>query len=456
MAADTVLSPSRELTISRVVNAPRELVWKVWTEPEHIKHWWGPNGFTNTISQMDVKPGGAWDLVMHGPDGTDYKNRSVYKEVVTYEKIVYDHASAPKFQFTVTFREQGNKTLINIEMLFETPEQRDNVVKVFKADEGLRQNMYKLEGYVRKVSAQREMTMERVISAPRKLVFEAWTDPSQLQKWWGPKGFTNPVCDVDPIPGGNILIHMKAADGVVYPMDGQFHEIVEPDKLVFTTAALDKNGKRLFEVLNTVTFSEENGKTKLHLHAAVSNISEEGRPYIDGMDDGWNQSIDRLNEHISTTLRSITASGTETVVIERVFNASVETVWKAITDIDQMRQWYFPQLADFKPQSAFETQFNVHHEGKDYLHIWKVKEVIPLTKISVEWKYGGYPGNSLVTFNLFAQGNKTKLILTHERIETFMPEKYPELARENFLAGWTQFMDKGLKEFLGKGAPRKY
>jgi len=148
---------NRELVISRVFNAPKELVWKVWTEPEHIRQWWGPNGFTNTIFQMDVKPGGVWDLIMHGPDGTDYKNKSVYKEVVKYEKLVYDHVSGPKFQFTVTFKEQGKKTLISIQMLFETAEMRDQTVKTFKADEGLRQNMEKLEVYLEKIVEEKHI-----------------------------------------------------------------------------------------------------------------------------------------------------------------------------------------------------------------------------------------------------------------------------------------------------------
>src|SRR5947207_1206796 len=104
------------------------------------------------------------------------------------------------------------------------------------------------------------------------MVFKAWVDRDQLVKWWGPKDFTNPVCDVDAQPGGRILIHMKAPNGVVYPMDGEFHEIVEPEKIVFTSAALDNEGRRLFEVLNTVTFKDEGGKTKLSLHAVVSNV----------------------------------------------------------------------------------------------------------------------------------------------------------------------------------------
>ena len=147
---------SRELVILRVFNAPRELVWKVWTDPGHIKHWWGPNGFTNTIFQMDVRPGGVWDFIMHGPDGTDYKNKSIYKKVLKYEKLVYDHISGPKFQFTATFKDEGKKTLVSIQMLFETAELRDQTVKTFGAAEGLKQNMDKLENYLEKIMVEKQ------------------------------------------------------------------------------------------------------------------------------------------------------------------------------------------------------------------------------------------------------------------------------------------------------------
>jgi uncharacterized glyoxalase superfamily protein PhnB/uncharacterized protein YndB with AHSA1/START domain/DNA-binding transcriptional ArsR family regulator len=138
----------REIRISRLLNAPVALVWEVWTNPEHIKNWWGPDGFSNTISKMDVKVGGEWDLVMHGPDGTDYKNKSVFKEVVKHKKLVYEHISAPKFLATVEFENQGDKTHIHWHMLFETKEQFVQVVKTFKADEGLKQNIEKLNNYL--------------------------------------------------------------------------------------------------------------------------------------------------------------------------------------------------------------------------------------------------------------------------------------------------------------------
>jgi len=138
----------RELLITRTLNAPVELVWEAWSNPDHIVNWWGPDGFTNTITKMDFTPGGEWDLVMHGPDGTDYKNKSIFTEIVPLKKIAYEHVSAPKFVATISFEEQGGKTLINWHMLFETAEQFIQVVKTFKADDGLKQNIEKLNVYL--------------------------------------------------------------------------------------------------------------------------------------------------------------------------------------------------------------------------------------------------------------------------------------------------------------------
>jgi uncharacterized protein YndB with AHSA1/START domain len=141
----------RELLISRLLDAPRALVWEVWTNPAHIKEWWGPNGFTNTIHKMEVKPDGEWDLVMHGPDGTDYKNKSIFKEIVEPELIVYEHVSGPRFRATITFEERGDKTFLTWHMLFETREEFERTVKTFRADEGLKQNVEKLSKYLQKV-----------------------------------------------------------------------------------------------------------------------------------------------------------------------------------------------------------------------------------------------------------------------------------------------------------------
>ncbi len=137
----------REIKMSRLLNAPIELVWKVWTEPEHIAQWWGPNGFTNTIDIMDVKPGGVWKFVMHGPDGTNYNNKSVFKEIVKHQRIVFKHTN-PDFTTIVTFKAEGKKTMLNWQMVFEKAEELQTVIKVFKADEGMKQNVIKLENYL--------------------------------------------------------------------------------------------------------------------------------------------------------------------------------------------------------------------------------------------------------------------------------------------------------------------
>jgi uncharacterized protein YndB with AHSA1/START domain len=141
----------REIRVSRVLNAPIELVWEVWTDPEHIKQWWGPNGFTSTIAKMDIRENGEWNLIMHGPDGTDYKNKSIFKEIVKHKKIVYQHIS-PKFLATIDFEPQGKKTQITWQMLFDTKEELIRTVKTFKADDGLKQNFDKLQAYLIKVS----------------------------------------------------------------------------------------------------------------------------------------------------------------------------------------------------------------------------------------------------------------------------------------------------------------
>lgn len=137
----------RELIITRTLNAPIDLVWEVWTNAEHIAKWWGPNGFTNTISTMDLVPGGQWNLTMHGPDGIDYVNKSTFKEVVPFKKISYEHFN-PHFVATITFEELGEETLLTWHMLFDSAEILTAVAKAHNVAEGLKQNVEKLSIYL--------------------------------------------------------------------------------------------------------------------------------------------------------------------------------------------------------------------------------------------------------------------------------------------------------------------
>jgi uncharacterized protein YndB with AHSA1/START domain len=136
---------------------------------------------------------------------------------------------------------------------------------------------------------------------------------------------------------------------------------------------------------------------------------------------------------------------TEAIVIERTLNASVAQVWKALTDVDQMRQWYFDPK-EFRPEVGFEFGFVVEHEGNTYDHRCKVTEVIPQRKIAYTWRYEGHEGDSLVTFELFPEGEKTRLRLKHEGLETF--PKTVAFARENFEKGWTELIGSELKKFV--------
>lgn len=141
----------REIRISREFDAPRESVFDAWTEPDKIGRWWGPDGFTTTTHEMNFREGGAWDFIMHGPDGTDYDNFIRYLEIVNPEKLVYDHGSnsdlPPDFRVRVTFKDLGDKTLLSMRMVFPEKEARDDAAK-FGAIEGGEQTLDHLAKYL--------------------------------------------------------------------------------------------------------------------------------------------------------------------------------------------------------------------------------------------------------------------------------------------------------------------
>lgn len=143
----------KSLIVTRTFDAPREMVFRVWTEPEHVRHWWGPDGFTNTISEMDVRPGGVWRLMMHGPDGTDYPNKIVFTEVEKPARLVYTHSGdegpgETRFEVTVTFEERDGKTILTMRSQFKTVEELDKVITNYGALEGAIQMMGRLDQYL--------------------------------------------------------------------------------------------------------------------------------------------------------------------------------------------------------------------------------------------------------------------------------------------------------------------
>jgi uncharacterized protein YndB with AHSA1/START domain len=139
-----------------------------------------------------------------------------------------------------------------------------------------------------------EVTVTRLLNAPRAMVFKAWTDPNQVAEWWGPQQFTNRIRKWDAQAGGGIDLDMIGPDGSVYPMSGKFQEVVPSDRLVFTSSALDPAGKPIFEVLTTITLAEVAGRTTLTMHAEVISQGPDAQQYLAGMEAGWTQSLERL------------------------------------------------------------------------------------------------------------------------------------------------------------------
>jgi uncharacterized protein YndB with AHSA1/START domain len=145
---------ARTILTTRLFEAPRALVFEAFTDPRHLAQWWGPNGFTTTTHAMDLRPGGVWRFVMHGPDGTDYQNRITYDEVRAPERLVYRHGGAGgdlkpvQFHVTVTFEDVGGKTRLTMRMVFPSAAERDRVAEKYGAVEGAKQTLERLAGYL--------------------------------------------------------------------------------------------------------------------------------------------------------------------------------------------------------------------------------------------------------------------------------------------------------------------
>jgi uncharacterized protein YndB with AHSA1/START domain len=146
-------SDPRSIIGVREFDAPRELVFAAWTDPKHLAHWWGPNGFTHTTMSFDLRPGGVWRFVMHGPDGRDYQNRITFEEIVPPKRIVYRHGGDDDvepvhFKQTVIFEDIGGRTRITCRSDFPSAAERDRLIKEYRADTGLEQHLARLDNYV--------------------------------------------------------------------------------------------------------------------------------------------------------------------------------------------------------------------------------------------------------------------------------------------------------------------
>ncbi len=304
----------REILISRTFDAPRELVWKAMTDPQHVVHWWGPDGFTTTVETMDLRVGGAWKHVMHGPDGTDYPNSSVFTEIVPLERIVFSHGDkagglGAHFVATWRFEALGAQTRLSVHMLFDTPADRDFVVKEFGAIEGGKQTLGRLAEYLPRMRA---FVISRLLDAPRERVWRAWTEVEQLQQWFGPKGVTIPVSTMDLRPGGVFHYCMRTPDGNEMWGKWTFLEIIAPQRLVLINSFSDANGgitrhplsdQWPLETHSTTTLTAQGDKTLLTIEWSPHNASaEEIKTFyssFENMQQGWAGTFELLEAYLA-------------------------------------------------------------------------------------------------------------------------------------------------------------
>jgi uncharacterized protein YndB with AHSA1/START domain len=294
----------RQIATTRSLNAPRELVWKVWTEPEHIAQWWGPKGFTNTIEKMDVREGGEWLFYMNGPDGTDYRNEITYEEVVPLERLSYSHGPSPKFNATVTFLELNGKTQLTMRMVFPTIEERNMTVEKYGALEGQKQTFNRLEQYIKAPNARKttiferlsdtEVFLSREFDAPRDLLFKVYTDAKLIPDWWGPRKESVVVDKCDLRAGGEWRFVSTSPNGIVHGFHGQYIKVDPPKELAMTFEYEGAPG----HIVNVRAIFEEMGSKRSRVRSWNTFSSKEACDGMvnSGMQLGASESNDRLDE----------------------------------------------------------------------------------------------------------------------------------------------------------------
>lgn len=309
---ELVKSAGKEIVLARVFDAPRKLVWKAWTRPEHIAKWFGPRGFTTRVEQCDLRPKGKWVYVMKGPDGTEYPCHGVFREIIEFERIVTtdefgdDHpivtgdlSGMPQGMIvTCDFADEGDKTRITITILHRSEEDRIKHAKMGVV-EGWGSSFECMDAHLATLleEANREMLITRDIAAPRERVFDAFVDTKNITRWWGPNGFKTTTSKHDLRPGGEWIFTMRGPDGANYPNKVVYEEIVRPDHLIYLHGAPGDDFKA-FHV--TITLEEQpGGKTRVTMRGLFRSADELATRIKFGAVEGGNQTLARLDAYLA-------------------------------------------------------------------------------------------------------------------------------------------------------------
>jgi len=305
-----------EIYITRIYDAPVKAVWDAWTDPKQVAQWWGPRGFTITTHSKDLRVGGSWVYTMHGPDGVDYPNKTIYYEVEKYSRLVYDHGGnddrPPLFRVKVEFSEQKGKTKMEMTMSLPTAEAATETKKFIKKASG-NSTWDRLAEYLEKESSGKDkFVINRTFDTPLATIFEVWTDPKHFSKWLPPTGFEMQFIKADIKPGGSTFYMMTNGDLKMYGR-AKYLQIQKPDLITYTQQFCDEKENVTRHplaptwpetMLTTVQLTEEGpDKTRVTVSWEVfgNATREEIETFIkmkSGMTQGWTGSFDKLEEYL--------------------------------------------------------------------------------------------------------------------------------------------------------------
>lgn len=311
---------SNEITITRVYDAPIADVWEAWTDPDQVAQWWGPRGFTLTTHHKDLRVGGTWKYTMHGPDGADYPNTTVYLEIEPQAKLVYDHGAndnqPPMFRVTVLFSESGGQTTMRMTMALPTPEAAAATRKFVKQAGGNATWDRLAEYLARQLQGAEQFVIARSFEAPIEVVFEMWTDPAHLSQWLPPTGFSMEFLRADIRPGGRTF--WKMTDNATTTMYGrtEYLDVERPHRIVYTQQFRDEHDTRVLRhphaelwpatMLTTVLLTSEgpdDTRVAVTWECHGETTPAELAAFLEargGMTAGWTGSFDKLDEQLAS------------------------------------------------------------------------------------------------------------------------------------------------------------
>lgn len=308
----------KQMINQRLIDGPRNLVFKAWTEADHITKWWGPRGFTTTTKEIDICEGGVWRYTMHGPDGTDYPNRIIFKKIIPDTIILYDHDNDDDqhpfaFIAEVTFTEKGAQTLVTTTLTFKDNDTY-NQAMTHGAKEGGIQHLQRFEEHVLSLNG---FKITREFDIPPKDMFDLWTNLDHLSKWMGPKGAEMEILSGNIQEGQTFRYKMNASSPT--PLYGKitYLELSPPHRLQYIQQFTDENGTPCpppfdapwpISMKTTISFEPVNNKTLLSLVWVTVDASEEQQHTFDtnkqNMAMGWSGSFEVLEDYIKQLISS--------------------------------------------------------------------------------------------------------------------------------------------------------